>query len=197
MPNDWLELECQGETGRASIRRLTPDGVTERHVAWLRDPELRGMFPVSGAVTAAAIKALARAHEKRPAGESNLILSLLDIESAAPRRPVGMVLLVANRAHARVDLVAVLGERSTFDGGAGGFEALGALIDSLFGRSDMAKVAANLLANDDRTAAVLEALGFRKEGVWREHFRTDGGDWRDVALYGLPREDRPARQVKS
>lgn len=40
-----------------------------------------------------------------------------------------------------------------------------------------------------RSAALARKLGMRPEGVQRQHVRTPGGDWADVYLFGLLRED--------
>ncbi|HSK22425.1 MAG TPA: GNAT family protein [Egicoccus sp.] len=64
-------------------------------------------------------------------------------------------------------------------------EAVGLLLDHLFAPGNRVhRVAASIDPRNTRSAALLERLGFTREGVTRESY-WDDGEWTDDAIYGL------------
>jgi RimJ/RimL family protein N-acetyltransferase len=63
-------------------------------------------------------------------------------------------------------------------------EALVALIRHAFGPLNMAKVEATVYTSNDRSLALLDGLGFRREGLLRRNFRKCG-QWVDVIAFGM------------
>ena len=63
-------------------------------------------------------------------------------------------------------------------------EALRAVIRHAFGPMNLHRVMANHMPSNRRSAAVLERLGFRREGLAREYLRI-AGRWEDHALTSL------------
>ncbi|MEM1335864.1 MAG: GNAT family N-acetyltransferase [Actinomycetota bacterium] len=68
-------------------------------------------------------------------------------------------------------------------------EATGALIDHLWERPELTRIAAQLHPDNHRSARVLEKLGFRYEGRTKLSYWV-GDDNTDDLLYGMVREDR-------
>ncbi|WP_114393336.1 GNAT family N-acetyltransferase [Oleisolibacter albus] len=63
-------------------------------------------------------------------------------------------------------------------------EAVTAALDFAFGPWDMHRVEANLDPRNDRSARLLERLGFTREGTRRADFLL-GGTYHDTLIYGL------------
>lgn len=68
------------------------------------------------------------------------------------------------------------------------YEAAAALTDHLFRDQGAHKVVAE---TEDalRSLPLMEKLGLRREGVFRQHCRSQDGQWRDLFWYGLLREE--------
>jgi RimJ/RimL family protein N-acetyltransferase len=67
-------------------------------------------------------------------------------------------------------------------------EALSALLDYGFTELNLNRVEADTDPRNERSARLLERLGFSKEGLFRERFIVDG-EVSDSAMYGLLRRD--------
>ena len=67
-------------------------------------------------------------------------------------------------------------------------EALSALLDYGFTEMNLNRVEADTDPRNERSARLLERLGFSKEGLFRERFIVDG-EVSDSAMYGLLRRD--------
>ena len=65
-------------------------------------------------------------------------------------------------------------------------EALRALTDHAFGELDLHRVMANYRPENERSARLLERLGFTKEGLAKDYLLIDG-EWRDHVLTSLLR----------
>ena len=70
-------------------------------------------------------------------------------------------------------------------------EALGAVIDYGFEGLELHRLMANYRPENVRSGAVLERLGFTKEGYAKEYLFIDGA-WRDHVLTSIRRSDRDA-----
>jgi aminoglycoside 6'-N-acetyltransferase len=72
-------------------------------------------------------------------------------------------------------------------------EALRLLIEYLFSGYPAERVAAFTDVENIPAQRVLESVGFQREGILRRAMFRDGR-WRDVAVYGILREDQQMRQ---
>jgi RimJ/RimL family protein N-acetyltransferase len=67
-------------------------------------------------------------------------------------------------------------------------EAVGLLVDYLFGGYATARITAFTDVDNLPAQRVVEHAGFRREGTLRRSIFRDG-QWRDLAIYGLLREE--------
>lgn len=73
-------------------------------------------------------------------------------------------------------------------------EAVARMVDLAFERLDAHRVAGRLDARNDRSAALLERLGFRREAHLRENEWVKG-EWTDEAVYAVTEDEWRARRV--
>ncbi|GAB4115453.1 MAG: GNAT family protein [Roseiflexaceae bacterium] len=71
------------------------------------------------------------------------------------------------------------------------FEAIQAMLDHGFGTLGLHRIEALVARENQRSARLLERLGFRAEGVLREYYQRDG-QFFDHIQYALIATDRPA-----
>lgn len=64
-------------------------------------------------------------------------------------------------------------------------EAVARLLEYGFGEAALHRIEASTIADNLRSVRLLEALGFRREGVRRQCSLEDDGAFHDVVLYGL------------
>ncbi len=69
-------------------------------------------------------------------------------------------------------------------------EAVGAMLDYCFGELALRRAQAFIHPDNAASRALVEKLGFRREGLLRDNLRV-GEEWRDDALYALLATDRP------
>ena len=91
-----------------------------------------------------------------------------------------------NAQSRRAEIGFILGSRNWGRGFM--HEALSALLDYGFGELDLNRVEADTDPRNERSARVLERLGFLKEGLFRERCIVDG-EVSDAAMYGLLRRE--------
>jgi [ribosomal protein S5]-alanine N-acetyltransferase len=72
-------------------------------------------------------------------------------------------------------------------------EAVQALLAFGFGRLELHRVEATTIADNERSVRVLEAAGFRREGLRRESSLEDDHRFHDTAIYGLLRSEYSER----
>ncbi|NJK42460.1 MAG: GNAT family N-acetyltransferase [Aquincola sp.] len=72
-------------------------------------------------------------------------------------------------------------------------EALQAVLADAFSRLGLRRVQANVLPDNTRSLALLDRLGFAREGLAREYLFIDGA-WRDHVLTALVNPQWPAQQ---
>ena len=70
-----------------------------------------------------------------------------------------------------------------------GREAVGLLTDHLFRSTSVERVAATCDVENAASAKLVEGLGFRREGTFRNAFYHHGR-WHDVYVYGVTRAER-------
>jgi ribosomal-protein-alanine N-acetyltransferase len=69
-------------------------------------------------------------------------------------------------------------------------EGLRAVIDAAFGELGLHRLEANIQPTNARSLALVQRLGFHKEGYSPRYLRLDG-DWRDHERWALRSEDWP------
>jgi RimJ/RimL family protein N-acetyltransferase len=69
-----------------------------------------------------------------------------------------------------------------------GFEMVSALLDYAFGTFDLHRIFARVLSDNAASINLLERLGFRQEGAFREQYWFAGA-WRDEVIFAQPRPE--------
>ena len=67
-------------------------------------------------------------------------------------------------------------------------QALGAVIEFAFSTLRLHRIEADVDPGNTASLALLEKLGFQREGLFRERWRVHG-QWQDSVMLGLIRED--------
>lgn len=101
-------------------------------------------------------------------------------------RPIGAVCVHLESRHDRGELGYWLGHRHWGQGYA--TEAVATVLDWCFDGQRLARVHARHFADNTASARVLEKLGFRREGMLRQHHH-HWGRFHDLVLWGLLREE--------
>ena len=115
----------------------------------------------------------------------------LVIADQASNIPIGTFLVFnMEAASARAEIGYVLGRAHWGKGYMR--ETLTAMLDWLFDTQGQRRIEATIDPRNGRSARLLEAHGFRQEGLQRERWLTKG-ELQDGALYALLKRERPAR----
>ena len=85
-----------------------------------------------------------------------------------------------------------IGDRANWGQGYG-YEAAQLALAFAFGELNLHRVTATVFSYNERSIALFEKLGFRREGAYREFLQRDG-DRYDMLLYGLLRHEWKANQ---
>jgi len=99
---------------------------------------------------------------------------------------IGDVTLNRDATHNNGDIGYIVGE--TFRGSGYAFEAATELLRFAFESIELHRVTATCWARNERSAHILEKLGFVREGVLREH-ALKWGRYEDDAYYGMLRRE--------
>ena len=165
------------ETERTVLRSMTPADVTDRFVAWFRDPDVMANIAMP--------TNLSRQNLLRfQAGFDNTTRFLLGIFMSQTELHIGWLRFLVDRRHDHATTTTMIGDRDYWGRGLG-YEVRAAAIAFMFEQLDLHKVIGLSYAENDRTHAINDKLGFRREGVLVEHERGRDGSWRDVHVYGL------------
>ncbi len=114
------------------------------------------------------------------------------IATLAEDRLIGTVTLYGiDRANGRAEVGFIL--RASHHGLGYAREAVAAVVDHAFGALDLRRLEADVDPRNEASIRLLEALGFRREGVLRERWCV-GGEVADTLFLGLLRREwRPDR----
>jgi RimJ/RimL family protein N-acetyltransferase len=175
------------ETARTIIRSMTPDDVTERYIGWFADPDVMQHITMDMNLGraellefVASFDNVERFHFGVFVKESGLHIGWLKFLCDLPNR------------HGRT--TTVIGDRAYWSRGFG-FEIRAAVIDFMFDTLRLHKVVSEDYGDNLRAHALDTKLGFRREGILREHERGRAGEWRDVYVYGLLADEWRRRRV--
>lgn len=176
-------------TLRAADLQLRPllAADAEQLVPLLRDPAVAEpyvlpRYPWSVATARAEIAAMPASFE----ASRRLDLGIVPV---AEGRVVGEISLGFAPAHDRAEIGFWVGRPWWGRGYARA--SIGLLLDWAFAERRLHRVTARTLGDNQRAARLLDALGFRREGLLREH-QYHWGRFRDVALWGLLASDAAA-----
>ena len=168
-------------TDNVSIRPAYPFDA-ERILAWRAEESVGRYQPLGGQSLADLRNELGNSHDDLALGQGRRFCWIIEA-----RRPVGwMTLSVLSWDHG----LAEIGFSLTESARGQGFmrQALTQVLYRLFDRTTLDRIEARCDLRNQASAAVLEACGFRREGVLRGYFVLDG-ERRDNALYAVLRED--------
>jgi RimJ/RimL family protein N-acetyltransferase len=116
----------------------------------------------------------------RPAGEDDgALLGIIELDGVLwPHGVCGISIAIGERANR---------------GHGYGYEAADLALAFAFDELNLHRVTATVFSYNDRSISLIEKLGFRHEGVFREFLRRDG-ERHDMLLYGLLRPEWEARR---
>jgi len=101
---------------------------------------------------------------------------------------IGFLLIaLIEREHRRCKIGLVIGEKGQWGQGYG-TEAVACAVDFCFRELEMNRIGAEAYATNPRSVRLLEKVGFRREGVMREHYLIQGRRV-DEIIYGLLRHE--------
>ena len=165
------------ETERLFIRSLEPSDVGERMLAWYRDPKVAGNLYMVGEMTREKLLAYLRGFDNA----ANFFLGIFEREGG---RHIGYFRVNGNLKHRHGFATTVIGERDRQARGVSR-EARVAAFDFLFGPAGFHRLIATTYPGNEASFRAIEALGFRAEGVLRDHDIGPDGERRDVHVFGL------------
>jgi RimJ/RimL family protein N-acetyltransferase len=179
-PSDLLATE------RVRLRPISPADAAD-HNRWRNDPEVAywatAADPNFGPVAAAMVERFTESHlslDPRVAGVLAIWL--------ADGRHIGMVDYRDLDTVVRSATVGItIGEKDTWGQGYG-TEALGLLVQHLFGPLNLRRIQLDTWSGNERAIRAFARLGFQEEGRLREAVRGPDGYY-DSVLMGLLRRD--------
>lgn len=169
------------ETNRVRVRSAYPFDA-ERIFAWRTEESVRRYQPMSDQGLEALRRELATTPEELAAEEGRRFCWIVE----APR-PVGwLTLSVVSWRHG----LAEIGYSLTADAQGHGImrQALPQVLEILFSRTSLYRIEARCDLRNEASIRLLEAVGFRREGVLRDYFVLDG-ERRDNVLYAVLRRE--------
>lgn len=183
------------ETERLVLKRHTLDNVQKMN-EWANDPEL--LYLNDDAPDDRVPRTL---DDTRRLLEERFISPVPDgsvLHYAIHRRDNGALIGsgdigLIDRYNRRCSLGIEIGEKSEWGKGFGQ-ETLTAVIEYCFTTLDMNRIGAEAWAFNARSIHMLEALGFKREGVARQYILKNGAFF-DEVLFGLLREEWVASQA--
>jgi len=174
-------LMVEGE--RVSLRPVTLADVGERYRGWLNDPDVNRYLETRFSVwTLDSIEGFVRS--KRTAdGEFLLAICLPAGGEHIGNLKIGPI----NPHHRYADLSLFIGEKQHWGRGLA-TEAIRLASGFAFGSLGLHKLEAGAYAANAASIRAFERCGYKREGLRRGHFMSDGR-WTDMVLLGLLAEN--------
>jgi len=143
------------------------------YLSWLRDKDVvRTLNLPAYMESPVSAQAVTEYCERLFESERDLFLALYD---APADRFVGTLKAGGiDRHHGLADIGIMIGDKSAWGRGLAA-DSIGALAKHLFEAMGLRKLTAGAMAINPAMIAVFEKLGFKREGVLRDHDRYDGG----------------------
>jgi [ribosomal protein S5]-alanine N-acetyltransferase len=168
---------------RVGLRALHVDDVGERYVAWMNDPMvIRYLESRYEPNSEQRIRDFVTAAERDP-NQQLMAIVRLDGEEHIGNIKLGPI----NWIHRSADIGIIIGERSEWGKGYA-TDAIGLLTRHAFATLGLHKLSAGCYAANEGSARAFEKAGFRREGLRREQFFSDGA-WVDEILLGRTADD--------
>lgn len=154
-----------------------------RDTTFLRDYDTRPAYPRTA-------KQLASFFEEAQDSKSGFTFAVRLLDS---ERIIGILQLDGIAwTHGTAFVSIGIGEEA--DRGQGyGSEAMELLLQFTFNELNLHRVCLTVFSYNERAVALYERIGFRREGVYREHLHRDGQRY-DMLLYGLLRHEWQERK---
>ncbi len=171
---------------RIYLRPVEPADVTDAYVDWLNDPGVTRFLQTGVTPTT---KTAVRAYVKRAVQAPDTVM-LAIVERGTDRHVGNVKLGPIHRIHRRADLGVMIGDKTRWGRGYGK-EALSLALGYAFNRLNLRKVTLGVDAGHRSAVRLYRQLGFKVEGVQRQHWFRDG-QYRDNVLMGLLCSDYPA-----
>lgn len=166
-------------TSRLVLRTITP-GDVDAVFSIFGDPELTRYW---GHPTLADRDAAETLVDEIRAGAASGELFQWGITPGGTADLIGTCTLASiDRQHRRAEIGAALAPEHRGRGYAE--EAVRAVIDHGFGELDLHRITADVDPRNAPALRLVERLGFREEGLLREHYRQHG-EWQDGLLFGV------------
>jgi len=163
------------------LRRFTQADVGKRYQNWLLDDEVTQFLDVSFSDKSIdALKRFVAAAELDPYSSFYLIVSRHNNE------PIGTAKLAIEPTHMIGNYGYLIGERSWW-GSKAAIETQVALLDLAFNHLGVHRIYGGAHNENVMSQFNFKALGFKKEGTFRQHVRKGPGSnqYADVVYYGL------------
>jgi RimJ/RimL family protein N-acetyltransferase len=176
---DRIRLTALNETDAGTIARWDQD------TQFLRFYDTRPAHPRSESEVARRLKELREDDRTYAFGirplDSDQLIGTLELDTII-------------WAHGVCALGIGIGDRDNWGCGYG-YEAARLALDFAFDELNLHRVTATVFSYNERSMALFEKLGFRREGTFREFLQRDG-ERHDMFLYGLLCPEWRARQVE-
>jgi [ribosomal protein S5]-alanine N-acetyltransferase len=160
---------------------------------WYNDAEVVAPYDRFAIDTYASFEAAIRgAPEDVRSQAPRFVVEPLD----APGHIIGMVgYYLAHPVLEIADIWYVLGDLAARGKGYGS-EAVGLMVTHLFATTEYGRIGATCDVENLPSARLVERLGFRREGTFRDAL-FHHGRWHDVAVFGVTRSEWAARPARS
>ena len=178
------------ETQRYIVRSMTSADVSDRFIAWTRDPEVIQTLnlPLREVQRGEFVRYVQRFDNKASFG--------LGIFAKNEDRHIGFYSALCDLRQATAITNVVIGERDCWGKGVV-IETRAAILDFLFERLAMHKVWGKPFARNFPAVFNYKAQGFTCEGVLREHLKSVTGGRIDQLVFGLLRHEWRARKTSN
>ena len=178
------DITLSGES--VSLRLLTPSDANEIYRSWLNDPEVtKGLDTISKPYTKEMLTAYVNAAIADRLGYMFVILE------NKTNTPIGTARVHnINLKSATCNLGMMIGDKSYWGKGLGK-RVYKLLIEFAFNKLNIRRIWEAAHADNIVSLAMCEGLGFRREGIMREHILTDRGPMDKILLGLLQKEWTP------
>jgi RimJ/RimL family protein N-acetyltransferase len=170
---------------RVALRPLGIADVTDTYLRWMTDPEVTQFLESRfRSVTRESLAAFVSEMEQNA---DSVMLAIVERDGD---RHVGNIKIgPIDRPHEVADIGLLIGEKACWGRGYA-TEAIGLAVRYAFDRLRLRRLTAGAYANNLGSIRAFEKVGFRREGVRRQHYRC-GDRYVDGVLLGLLRDEIP------
>jgi [ribosomal protein S5]-alanine N-acetyltransferase len=168
---------------RVTLGVLSGDADLESYAAWVNDPETTGFMAV-GAIPV-SVREL-RDYIRKHAAAKNALL--LGIYLNRNERHIGNISLHDIQWKDRHGEIGILIGDKRSRGKGYGTEAIRLLVEHAFGRLNLNKIYCGMVERNEASLRAFKRIGFKVEGVLRQHFFSHG-KYMDCYRLGLLRDE--------